>query len=358
MRAVVRSGFLRRRVRLRAAAYDETQDTGFLAHRDQGVAGFLAERAKVGDSGPVGGEHAQPLPGCHRAQGAVGPQNGQRTVHPFDVEQGFAHARIVGSGPALSKGGVTPVGCQWGDRDMNQGAIVPRVIATVGLHGSASTWVFNVARELAIADIGQDRVVAGYADVPSELPAAANQPEKCVVIKSHHGSPALDAWLKAARARLILSVRDPRDASVSMAQRFKVPLNQTVGWLMNDCARMLRLAAENHAVLRYEDGFFEDTAYVDVVARELGLPITPRLARAIAARYTTDAVRAQAALLSELPAERIQMVGAFRMDRVTQILEPHVGDGRTGKWLDLPAPVQAELTRLFAEFLETFGYAG
>jgi len=42
------------------------------------------------------------------------------------------------------------------------------------------------------------------------------------VIKSHHGSEGMDAWLAAEGARVILSVRDPRDASLSMAQRFNV----------------------------------------------------------------------------------------------------------------------------------------
>ena len=31
-----------------------------------------------------------------------------------------------------------------------------RVIVTVGFHGSASTWAFNVARELMIAALGAD----------------------------------------------------------------------------------------------------------------------------------------------------------------------------------------------------------
>jgi hypothetical protein len=235
---------------------------------------------------------------------------------------------------------------------------IPRLVATIGLHGSASTWVFNVARELMIAAAGSDRVASCYADERDQLPPEAEQPGKHLVIKSHHGSAALDAWLKAARARIILSVRDPRDASVSMAQRFTAPLNQTVAWLMNDCQRMLRLAAEDHAVLRYEDRFFDDPNYVGVVARELGLPVTSGLMRAIAARYATDSVRTLAARIGELPAERIQMVGEFRMDRVTQILEPHVGDGRIGKWRDAPASVQTELTRAFGEFLQVFGYEG
>jgi hypothetical protein len=239
---------------------------------------------------------------------------------------------------------------------MSAGGTLPRVIATIGLHGSASTWVFNVARELAIAAMGAERVVTGYVDTRAELPAAAHQPEKCLVIKSHHGSPGLDAWLKAARARVVLSVRDPRDASVSMARRFRAPLETTSRWLLDDCERMLRLAAEDYPVLRYEDRFFDDPAFVGLLAGELGLPFTDRLARDIFDRYTTEAVREHARRVASLPTERIQMVGPFRMDRVTQILEPHVGDSLSGKWRDLPNAARTELTRAFGMFLESFGY--
>jgi hypothetical protein len=40
----------------------------------------------------------------------------------------------------------------------------PKLIATVRLHGSASTWMFNVVRELMIAAAGKDRVAAFYAE--------------------------------------------------------------------------------------------------------------------------------------------------------------------------------------------------
>jgi hypothetical protein len=77
---------------------------------------------------------------------------------------------------------------------------------------------------------------------------------------------------------------------------------------------------------------------------------------AIFARYRTSAVQAFAQAIDSLPDERVQMVGAFKMDRVTQILGPHIGDGRDGKWYDLAPRLQVELTRLFGPFLDRFGY--
>ena len=232
----------------------------------------------------------------------------------------------------------------------------PPLIATIGLHASASTWVFNVVRELMIAAAGEERVITLYADRLDQLPDETTRASRHVVIKSHHGSEELDAWLAAEQARLFLSIRDPRDACISMTQRFKAPLENTVAWIMNDCDRMMRLATLGHPLLRYEDRFFEDTFAVGRVAQSIGLNPPPEVIEAIFARYQTDQVQAFARKLEELPAERVTMVGAFKMDRVTQILAPHIGDGGSGKWYDLPARSQAELTRLFGPFLDRFGY--
>jgi hypothetical protein len=163
--------------------------------------------------------------------------------------------------------------------------IAPRVIATVGLHGSASTWVFNVVRELLIASVGEGNVLAVYAERPDELPDEVTRTlARHLVVKSHHGSAELDAWLAAAQAQLILSIRDPRDACLSMAQRFNARLDVAARWLANDCRRLLRLSAQDLPLLRYEDRFFEDPAAVGRLAEVLGVSVAPADLAAIAAR--------------------------------------------------------------------------
>jgi hypothetical protein len=61
--------------------------------------------------------------------------------------------------------------------------------------------------------------------------------------------------------------------------------------------------------------------------------------------------------LENLPANRIALVGKFRMDRVNQILAPHIGNAQSEKWRYLPQRRQEELTLLFRPFLARFGYA-
>ena len=177
-----------------------------------------------------------------------------------------------------------------------------------------------------------------------------------LVIKFHQGSAELDSWLAATRAQMVLSIRDRRDACVSMSQRFNAPIVATVPWLTADCNRVMRLAIQDRPLLRYEDRFFEDQAVPEKLAVNLGLRVAPSSFADISARYRTAAVRSFAQRLADLPPERLMTFASSHLiDRVTQIHAPHIGDTLSGKWRGLPSAVQEELTRAFSAFLDRFG---
>lgn len=230
-------------------------------------------------------------------------------------------------------------------------------VFTIGLHGSASTWIFNVVRELTLAAHGEAGLWSGYADELEQLPPPEVRAGRALVVKSHHGSPELDAWMKAQAARTLLSVRDPRDAAISIAQRFQAPLAHTVVWVARDCERLAPLIDGGNSVFRYEEKFYDDPASVARIGRMIALSSDPLLEAAIFARYRREAVRDFSARLVELPPERLGRVGEFRMDRLTQIHQTHVGDGRIGKWRDLAPDIRRALTDRFRHFLDRFGYA-
>lgn len=215
------------------------------------------------------------------------------------------------------------------------------LIATIGLHGSGSTWAFNIARELARL-AGNDTVpISGYADAIAERPPHADNPTLWRVLKSHHGSTEMDAWLETAGARYLLTIRDPRDAALSMQQRFTLTLQSAVQIVVNDCRRIHALRAHpDHLLLRYETGFFRSPATILAIASWLGIPLDPPGADAIAARYTPEATAALAAAIATLPPDRIGARGTQggTFDRLTNIHDVHIGDMRTGKWRDLPPP--------------------
>ena len=234
--------------------------------------------------------------------------------------------------------------------------VLPRIVCTIGMHGSASTWVFNMAREILTLALGAEAVLPLFADQMTHLPPEAEREGKTLIIKSHEGSAALEQWLDEHGALRLLSVRDPRDATLSLMLRFNMALQPAANAIARDGMRLQRLAARGIPVWRYEDGFFRQEAALDALAARLGCTLAPALRTALLARYSTDAVRAFAQNIETLPPERLTKVGHFTMDRVTQILSPHIGDGGSGKFRALPEALQPQLTRFFMPLLTQFGY--
>jgi hypothetical protein len=237
------------------------------------------------------------------------------------------------------------------------GQDVPPVVGTIGLHGSASTWIFNVVRELLVSVVGDDKVLPAYVESVDDIPSADDRDGKCLVFKSHHGSAGLDEWIAATRSLIFLSVRDPRDATISMVQRFNTPLKETAHGMAKDCARLARLADEGYLLLRYEQRFFDRRNAVELIAGRLRIPCPAAVIDDVFANHTTEAVRAFARSVAALPSDRLVVTGSTMVDRVTQIHRTHIGDTQIGKWRQMAAPDQAALTQFFQPFLEKFGYA-
>ena len=231
-----------------------------------------------------------------------------------------------------------------------------RLVLTVGLHGSASTWVFNVAREVLTAAYGADAVAGAFAASAADV-AAARRPGVHLVVKTH-GWPDIADFAAAEQAVMLISVRDPRDAVLSLMQRFGDPLDVAVPGVGRDCQAARAAAGAGHPVLRYEDGFFADPATVAWLAAQLGLAPPEAMQAAIFERWHTAAVRARADAIPLLPAgERSDPAARVMLERRTLVTAGHIGDGRVGKWRDGFDPeTRQRMTAFFARFLLRFGY--
>ena len=114
----------------------------------------------------------------------------------------------------------------------------PRPVLCVGLKSSASTWVFNVVVEILRAsrgDISQmsrtvspgaafepGGVMSFYSDAIEAFPEGAEH-AGYLVIKTHKPARSLRYLAGAGGAKVLISVREPRDAVASLMQRFDLP---------------------------------------------------------------------------------------------------------------------------------------
>ncbi len=228
-----------------------------------------------------------------------------------------------------------------------------RLVITLGLHGSASTWVFNVARELLTHNFGADEVHACHLSHTHELPASRDRH----IIGKTHGWPEIADMIRAEHAHVIISVRDPRDATLSLMQRFGMGFEASYRAIGRDCFCILQCRGIRLATLRYEGGFFKIPAAVKQIAQYLDLPATDDALARIFTAYETEAVRLFSAAVTSLPPAQLSGAGNFWFDRLTQITNAHIGDGCSGKWnAAFDSDQKALLTRFFQPFLTVFGY--
>jgi len=234
---------------------------------------------------------------------------------------------------------------------------VPRVVVTAGLHGSASTWVFNVARELVTAAVGAEAVVSGFAANSAALLAQKGLLGRHLVCKTH-GWPNLHVFAYLSSAVVIVTVRDPRDCVLSLIERFQETFPRAFSGIMQDCLHATACTDFGFLTLRYEDHFFEDQAMIQTLARYIGVEVSKSVADGIFERYRTEAVRAFAASVPALPQERLEGDGKpLLFDRVTHITNTHIGDGRIGKWRErFDRQQQIDMKQKFAAFLTRFNY--
>ena len=232
------------------------------------------------------------------------------------------------------------------------------VAATLGVYGSASTWVFNVLRELSIAHHGADRVHAIFSDSTQKVLTDPRARERHIVWKLHRADDSWLAFAALSRARVVLTLRDPRDAMVSIMQRFGVGLTAACAEIVHTLQRVAEASAEGHPGLRYEDGFFSKPETVRALTHYFGWTVDDAEQARIFETYTADRVEQFGRVLDTLPASRVRRIGDWTcFDDVTQIHRKHIGDQRIGKWRQhFDAAEQAAINKRLAPYLRTFHY--
>ncbi len=233
----------------------------------------------------------------------------------------------------------------------------PIFVAIVGLHGSASTWAFNIVREQLSSVYGAETVYGFSTEQTVELLRDRQCAGRHVVWKVHAGDQLSDLLFQFARPITIVTIRDPRDALLSFCRRFEPSPERGIAVLARDCRLALSCSDAGALVLRYENGFVKDRAVLDQIADSLKLSIATKTQDTLFVRYDTEAVHGFADHLQDLPAERLLGGGSDVYDRLTHIHKDHIGEEGMGSWRErLPASCIDQANAAFAPFLTRFGY--
>ena len=199
------------------------------------------------------------------------------------------------------------------------------LVITLGTQASGSTWVFNVVRAL-FACVGEYIFSSSADDGLDALDRMPIYPDH-VILKSHSMDQRFLRIARLARAKLIVSTRDPLDSVVSQKERFGHSSKLAAVDLTRSFATIESLPSGlDRLNFRYEDSYTTKRRTIFEIAGFLGLRVTRDQSERIFRALEPGAVKAIVQALEADPAQR-RDPGAYWHPN-------HVGDGRVGKWRD------------------------
>jgi hypothetical protein len=232
-----------------------------------------------------------------------------------------------------------------------------KLVICAGFYSSGSTWVFNGVKALREATVANGAIASGYFDnlSPDWLERSCSL-APAVVIKSHRPHDVIiDA--ASAGAPAIMTLRDPRDAAMSLMTRFDYDADRAIDLMFHSATRVARLAhARKLLVLRYEDAFIASKTAIRRIAAFLGIDTDAATVDAIEAKLDFDAVRSFiGSRFGETPISGTE--ARELVDEDTQWHPRHLSDGRVRKYEELLPPAAIERLRWAVPgFWEKFGY--
>lgn len=219
-----------------------------------------------------------------------------------------------------------------------------RVVWCLGMYASASTWTFNVARRILAKAPGTPAPSIFMANDATAIPQS--NPGGLQLIKSHEiEDPKLVAELARRSARIIVTVRDPRDAVASMmAAQPTHSFEHALDLVASSATLCRQFAADQRTfLLEYESRFFERPEIVMDIARHLARHVETSLARAIFDALTRTEVDKYIANLARLPGVLENPQSGDLLDPVTHWHTHHAGrTGEIGKWRRVLSAAQIE----------------
>ncbi len=208
-----------------------------------------------------------------------------------------------------------------------------KFIWCLGMYGSASTWLFNVVREI-YRSAGEESVNSHFLSGTFNF-RALDQEDVIHLVKSHEISDESTVAALAGRSnKIFITMRDPRDAVASLmlyhAHDFEKALN-----LVAQSARLcVGFMKDKRAVLlRYEKRFFENAMIVHKIANDLGFELPDGIAIRIFDGLNRTKVEQYISSFTARKGILHDPISGDLLDPKTQWHTHHAGrTGETGRW--------------------------
>ena len=239
------------------------------------------------------------------------------------------------------------------------------IVCCSGIMRSASTWSYNVCRELAVRAATRrsealalgfsndtDRTLAGWLRQARERDLVMRG-----VMKAHVIGPRTRAGIARGRVGNVFTIRDPRDAMASMLlfgqEKSEAEKSDLIEAYRQVLDQGLAFLDDGHSlVVRYEEMVGDPRTQIRTIARYLHTQVTQADIAAIDAATGT---RNAAAVVARLEAEAEPGVDHF--DAVTNLHVSHLHGGIVGRWRrELSPEFAARLQEAFGPYLQAYGY--
>lgn len=224
----------------------------------------------------------------------------------------------------------------------------------LGMYASASTWLFNVARQILQDDQGTEVRTVFVSGKEQSIPS--DGPEAVTLIKSHEiGTEARILDIARRSSTILISVRDPRDAVVSLMQAHGYDFEPALNYVERSARLCMEFNQDSRAKLfRYETGFFEDTGTIEAVANHLAIQLANDKIQKIYDSLTRPEVEKHIRQMPQMTNVLKSAGSGDLLDVKTQWHSHHAGrNGEIGKWKRILAAQQAaEVERRLSFHLE------
>ncbi len=231
------------------------------------------------------------------------------------------------------------------------------MIWCLGMYASGSTWLYNAVRQTAEV-VRPDMEVRGtYTEslgVLQALPGGV-----CHVVKTHDLGQAETDFLALNAARIVISIRDPRDAVTSLMQYMRHGFPKAIDKVERSAAICAHFATDERAeVFSYDAGFTDDAATFDRLAGTFGGRLSAAGRTALFEGSRRAAIEWKIARLEELPNVSHDPASGDIVDLDSQWHRHHAGrTGEIGRWQRLlPPEAVRHIEQRMERWMRQFGF--